>query len=486
MPISIDGKEFEDFASAVAYVKKTKPDIEDPEAYVASIEKKLKEQQSTTVQTYIFSKDKFTADQARKWLKDHDKKVPAVDDTENSLRFRQIDPERFDQDSFRTIDIDSGIKAVIGKLQESTGPIRLLETLQGIREGAFSWYPHPLEKLIEVSKKTNGKFILVEGIHPMITDPFNRGHGATEYTPEQLVRSTYTAIGKKMNLVHEMRLNPQYRHIIADGEFNDTTKTAEYVIYEEDPEILRLIREGYITHVSMEGESRRAPIKCDSCDSPSGCICRIVPEGIIFGNEFGEAMAYVVTKPSATYYGKKIPEGPPGDSNTSVKIAEMNHGMGNPITIKELAEKITNHKLKESLLSETAIKTVLKENMDAFNQALSQGDAIQALQILASEVYKTQETDTSSDMEKKMTDKITEAIKPISEKIEETTKNLKEVSSLKESMGNLSTQVQEMNKVIEGLKNVKPTIIREMNQETDWSKVNPKELERKLIMLTSS
>ncbi|MEW6589336.1 MAG: hypothetical protein AB1299_09270, partial [Thermoproteota archaeon] len=376
MPVLIDDKEFEDHDAAVAYVRKAKPDIEDPDAFVAAIERKQ---------------------------------------------------------------------------QESTGPIRLLETLEGIREDSFSWYPHPLTKLIEVSKKTNGKFILVEGIHPMITDPFNRGHGATEYTPEQLVRSTYTAIGKKMNLVHEMRLNPNYKHIIADGEFNDATKTAEFVIYEEDPEILRLIREGYITHVSMEGEGRRAPIKCDSCDSPSGCICRIVPEGIIFGNEFGEAMAYVVTKQGATYHGKKVPEGPPGDWNTSVKIAEMNHGMGNPITIKELAEKITNPKLKESLLSETAIKTVLKENMDAFNQALSQGDAIQALQILASEVYKTQTQTTEMDeehMEKKVSEKIAEAIKPISEKIEETTKNVKELSTIKESMGNLSTQVQEMNKVI--------------------------------------
>jgi hypothetical protein len=365
--------------------------------------------------------------------------------------------------------------------------------MEGLKEGAFSWYPHPVEKIIEISKKTKGKFLLIEGLHPMITDPFNRGHGATEHTAEQLIKSTYTAIGKKMNINHTIRLDPAYKHIIADGEFNTKTNTAEYIVYEEDPQILDMIKNGYITHVSMEGEGRRAALKCDQCDSPTGCLCRMVPEGVLFGNEFGEAMAYVVTKPGATYRDMQIEPGPPGDWNTSVKIAETNHSMANALTIKELAEKISNAKLKESLLSETAIKTVLKENLDSFNQALSQGDAIAALQILASEVYKTAEMDEehTKDMEQKVTEKIKAAIKPVSEKITETAqkieeqaKSVKELATIKESMGNLSTQVQEMNKVIEGLKNTKPVIVRETNQETDWSKVNPKDLEQRLLQVT--
>lgn len=39
MPIKIDDKTFDDFNSAVNHVKKTRPEIKDPEAYVASIEK---------------------------------------------------------------------------------------------------------------------------------------------------------------------------------------------------------------------------------------------------------------------------------------------------------------------------------------------------------------------------------------------------------------------------------------------------------------
>jgi HK97 family phage major capsid protein len=44
------------------------------------------------VQTVIFDQDKFTATEAKKWLKEHDMKAPEVDETENTYRFRQFDP----------------------------------------------------------------------------------------------------------------------------------------------------------------------------------------------------------------------------------------------------------------------------------------------------------------------------------------------------------------------------------------------------------
>lgn len=40
MPVKIDGKSFADHAAAVAYVKKNKPDVENPDAFVATIERK--------------------------------------------------------------------------------------------------------------------------------------------------------------------------------------------------------------------------------------------------------------------------------------------------------------------------------------------------------------------------------------------------------------------------------------------------------------
>lgn len=54
------------------------------------------------VQTVIFNKEKWTVEKARKWLADNDMKVSAVDETEDSLRFRQADPA--DYIRFRTIE----------------------------------------------------------------------------------------------------------------------------------------------------------------------------------------------------------------------------------------------------------------------------------------------------------------------------------------------------------------------------------------------
>jgi len=75
------------------------------------------EQQSTTVQSLIFGKSKFsTATEAKKWAKDHDFRNDKVDETESSFRLRQREPSDFEEKSFRTIELKDGVKAVIGKL----------------------------------------------------------------------------------------------------------------------------------------------------------------------------------------------------------------------------------------------------------------------------------------------------------------------------------------------------------------------------------
>lgn len=80
-----------------------------------------KRQQSTTVQTLIFSKEKFkTSEAAQQWAKRHNFRSDKVDGTEDSWRLRQRDPELFDDKSFRTIELTDGVKAVIGKLKEGS------------------------------------------------------------------------------------------------------------------------------------------------------------------------------------------------------------------------------------------------------------------------------------------------------------------------------------------------------------------------------
>lgn len=72
-------------------------------------------QQATKMQTLIFDKSKYTVVSAKKWAKDHNFRNDKVDETENSIRLRQIDPSGCESNSFRTISIPGvdGIKGVI-------------------------------------------------------------------------------------------------------------------------------------------------------------------------------------------------------------------------------------------------------------------------------------------------------------------------------------------------------------------------------------
>jgi HK97 family phage portal protein len=80
-------------------------------------------QQSTTVQSVIFSKSEgWTKVSAKKWAKDHGFKT-GVDETGTSYRMRQREPSEFIEGSMRTIILQDKpkkiVKAVIGKLKKS-------------------------------------------------------------------------------------------------------------------------------------------------------------------------------------------------------------------------------------------------------------------------------------------------------------------------------------------------------------------------------
>lgn len=74
----------------------------------------------TEIQTVICSKTRFkTLAAAKRWIRDHNFKVShegkKPDETSTSFRFRQRDPGDFQTGSFRTIALDRGVSAVIGK-----------------------------------------------------------------------------------------------------------------------------------------------------------------------------------------------------------------------------------------------------------------------------------------------------------------------------------------------------------------------------------
>lgn len=66
----------------------------------------------SSIQSIIFKKDKYTTDEARKWLKKH-KHIPIkrVDKTKEYLRYRIAEPDP--KKEKRTISMGPNIKAVV-------------------------------------------------------------------------------------------------------------------------------------------------------------------------------------------------------------------------------------------------------------------------------------------------------------------------------------------------------------------------------------
>jgi phage gp29-like protein len=88
---------------------------------VTSMRSERAQAQATTVQSLILSKERFaTLDAAKKWVAANKFHAGKVDETENSYRFRQREPKDFKPNSFRTISLTDGVKAVIGKLKTAT------------------------------------------------------------------------------------------------------------------------------------------------------------------------------------------------------------------------------------------------------------------------------------------------------------------------------------------------------------------------------
>lgn len=68
------------------------------------------------VQAILFDKSKYTTTTARAWLKKHNYVARSMRITENLYRYRIVEPNKFNQKTFKLIHITDGVKAVVGKL----------------------------------------------------------------------------------------------------------------------------------------------------------------------------------------------------------------------------------------------------------------------------------------------------------------------------------------------------------------------------------
>lgn len=126
---------------------------------------------ATEIQTLIFDAKKFSSEQVTEWAKGHDFHVAKVDQTESSLRLRQRDPGDFQDDSFRTIALTEGVKAVIGnpKVQKAASTVAAPAINVNVNQIASSYDVAALAKdlgfiladdLKKVLREEDGKFCI--------------------------------------------------------------------------------------------------------------------------------------------------------------------------------------------------------------------------------------------------------------------------------------------------------------------------------------
>ena len=142
--------------------------------------------EGTVIQSLIFDKELFTAETAKTWALDHDFKAESVDDTSESIRLRQKDPNEFLEDSFRTIELTDGVKAVIGRLkdgkdmdektaQELVSGIKqmgtLLQTLNANSQRSIELTESLVKQFEEKAKPPMDEEVEEEGCKPKKSEP---------------------------------------------------------------------------------------------------------------------------------------------------------------------------------------------------------------------------------------------------------------------------------------------------------------------------
>jgi phage head maturation protease len=185
----------------------------------------------TEVQSLIFSKERFTKAEAVKWAKDHDFKANSVDETEDSWRLRQADPDEFEDGSFRTIELTDGIKAVIGKRKEG----KSINFPRLGKDGKFISIPQERKTMDEVKE-------LLKGIGASMSD-LAKGINTLADGQKELLTGIQT-LGKKPK---EDKPKPE-----DDEDMEKRMKTLEAKVSEQGEEIKGLVSVAENLNKSLE------------------------------------------------------------------------------------------------------------------------------------------------------------------------------------------------------------------------------------------
>ena len=162
---------------------------------------RLKGQTTTTVQSVLFDKGQWTLAQARTWLREHEFRAPAVDETEERLRFRQREPGEFEPGSLRTISAGrrDNAKDDLDEVHKFLDDAELDEIADFLRGAGFEVIDDPdwVDKLLAGTLGLPGDDYLTEGDDLIETGAYKTVGGAQfqagdwAYAPEESLPATW-------------------------------------------------------------------------------------------------------------------------------------------------------------------------------------------------------------------------------------------------------------------------------------------------------
>lgn len=121
----------------------------------------------TQIQTLLFKRSDFTEAQAKAWAKAHDFKYGSIDTTANHYRMRQHEPSKFKLGSFRTIEITTGIKAVIGCPKKTDNAVIALNAGGHVKEKWRNEWTQKAQKKLLGKTVVHARFIKPEEAEDM-------------------------------------------------------------------------------------------------------------------------------------------------------------------------------------------------------------------------------------------------------------------------------------------------------------------------------
>ena len=304
-----------------------------------------RQQGEARTQAIRFPKDKWTAEQATKWCR------------EKSGSFEKAEPKELN----------------ISQIKElASDPLKIQES--------FKWVPD-MDKVRTLSKQAKGRFLKIVALHPIVTDRKDEGHGSRKFTDDELKRSARTLANTLPNLLHKVKM-VHGQNLVMDAE--EEEGRLETLVYLEDHEILKGIRERIIDKVSVQGNAREAPEVCRQG------TCAKEPKGIIYNG-----LAFVNSKQPFTYNGTTYPPAPPGDIRTSIEILETitspnSNSSLSSVNSSKTQMDFTDELGKQILAPMMKIAENLENVVDAINKTDAPGDFKEKLIALAKQLYAEQ------------------------------------------------------------------------------------------------